>query len=183
MLRHWLRDLPAVERNARVTESGRPTVRVCFVCLGNICRSPTAEGVFRHLLAEAGLSARFTIDSAGTAGYHSGEAPDRRARAAGKRAGVVVDGAARQFLAQDFARFDHVIAMDSANLKDLCRLAQNSEARAKVRLLRSFDPTAPRDAPIPDPYYGDDAGFDHVLELCRTACRHLLEEIRREQVL
>ncbi|HYQ31226.1 MAG TPA: low molecular weight protein-tyrosine-phosphatase [Polyangiaceae bacterium] len=155
--------------------------RVCFVCLGNICRSPTAEGVFRHLVAEAGLSARFEIDSAGTAGYHTGDAPDRRARAAGKRAGIVVDGAARQFLTSDFARFDHVIAMDASNLRDLRRLAQSAELAKKIRLLRSFDPAAPPEAPVPDPYYGDDAGFDHVLELCRTACRHLLEEIRREQ--
>jgi len=165
-----------------VTASGGP-VRVCFVCLGNICRSPTAEGVFRHLVAEAGLTARFEIDSAGTAGHHLGEAPDRRARAAGKRAGIVVEGAARQFLASDFARFDHVIAMDRSNLDDLRRLARNAEALAKLRLLRSFDPQAPQDAPVPDPYYGDDAGFDQVLELCRTACRHLLEEIRREQQL
>ena len=161
--------------------SSSPPVRVCFVCLGNICRSPTAEGVFRHIVAEAGLSARFEIDSAGTAGYHSGEAPDRRARAAGQRAGIVVAGAARQFLPGDFARFDHVIAMDASNQKDLRRLAPNSEAAAKVRLLRSFDPRAPQNAPIPDPYYGDDAGFDHVLELCRSACQHLLEEIQREQ--
>jgi len=162
------------------TRSSVP-IRVCFVCLGNICRSPTAEGVFRHLVAEAGLSARFEIDSAGTAGYHSGEAPDRRARAAGKRAGIAIEGAARQFLAADFARFDHVIAMDASNLNDLRRLAPGAEAAAKVRLLRSFDPTAPKSAPIPDPYYGDDAGFDDVVELCRTACQHLLEELRREQ--
>jgi protein-tyrosine phosphatase len=158
-------------------------IRVCFVCLGNICRSPTAEGAFRQLVAEAGLTARFEIDSAGTAGYHAGEAPDSRARAAGKRAGVLVDGAARQFLVEDFARFDRVIAMDAANLKDLQRLAPTAAARAKLRLLRSFDPAAPEQAPIPDPYYGDDAGFDHVLELCLTACRHLLEEIRREHQL
>jgi protein-tyrosine phosphatase len=162
-----------------VTQSGGP-VRVCFVCLGNICRSPTAECVFRHLVAEAGLTARFEIDSAGTAGYHRGDAPDSRARAAGKRAGILVDGAARQFLADDFARFDYVIAMDASNLEDLRRLASRSEA-AKIRLLRSFDPAAPKDAPVPDPYYGDDADFDHVLELCRTACQHLLEEIRPEQ--
>jgi protein-tyrosine phosphatase len=165
-----------------VTESsGR--VRVCFVCLGNICRSPTAEGVFRHLVAEAGLTARFEIDSAGTAGHHQGQAPDRRARAAGKRAGIVVGGAARQFLASDFAEFDHVLAMDPSNLNDLRRLARSAEASAKIRLLRSFDPGAPKDAPVPDPYYGDDAGFDHVLELCRAACRHLLQEIRREHQL
>ena len=165
-----------------MTASGRP-IRVCFVCLGNICRSPTAEGVFRHLVAEAGLSAHFEIDSAGTAGYHSGEPPDHRARAAGRRAGIVVDGAARQFLARDFTRFDHVLAMDASNLNDLRKLARSDEGSGKVRLLRSFDPAAPDGAPVPDPYYGDDAGFDHVLELCRTACQHLLEEIRREHRL
>ncbi|HEY0463315.1 MAG TPA: low molecular weight protein-tyrosine-phosphatase [Polyangiaceae bacterium] len=165
-----------------MTRSGGP-VRVCFVCLGNICRSPTAEGVFRHLVAEAGLTSSFEIDSAGTAGYHSGDAPDRRARAAGKRAGIVVAGAARQFLAGDFERFDYVLAMDSANLKELRRLTGSAEAAAKIRLLRSYDPGAPKDAPVPDPYYGDDAGFDHVVELCRVACQHLLDEIRREQRL
>lgn len=159
------------------------TVRVCFVCLGNICRSPTAEGVFRHLVAQAGLSDHFEIDSAGTADYHTGDAPDRRARAAGKRAGIVIDGAARPFVRADFARFDHVIAMDASNVRDLGYIAPSPEATAKIRLLRSFDPQAETDAPVPDPYYGDDAGFDHVLELCRTACRHLLEEIRRERRL
>jgi protein-tyrosine phosphatase len=158
-------------------------VRVCFVCLGNICRSPTAEGVFRHLASEAGLSSAFEIDSAGTAGYHSGEPPDHRARAAGKRAGIPVGGSARQFVAADFARFDHVIAMDAANAKDLRRIAPSHEASNKIRLLRSFDPAAVSNAPIPDPYYGEEQSFDDVLELCRTACRHLLEEIRKERRL
>jgi protein-tyrosine phosphatase len=153
------------------------------VCLGNICRSPTAEGVFRHLVAEAGLTSAFEIDSAGTAGYHSGEPPDHRARAAGKRAGIVIGGRARQFLAADFARFDHVVAMDVANAKDLRRIAASDEACAKIRLLRSFEPEAPANAPIPDPYYGEEQGFDDVLELCRTACRYLLEELRKEQRL
>ena len=155
-------------------------VRVCFVCLGNICRSPTAEGVFRHLVAQAGLAGAFEIDSAGTAGYHSGEAPDPRARAAGKRAGIPVGGKARQFQAADFERFEYVVAMDSKNEADLRRIAVTREARAKIRLLRSFDPAAPANAPVPDPYYGDDSGFDHVLELCRTSCQHLLEQIRGE---
>lgn len=165
-----------------MTHPGNP-IRVCFVCLGNICRSPIAEAVFRHLVAEAELTASFEIDSAGTAGYHSGETPDPRARAAGKRAGIVVGGAARQFLARDFARFDRVLAMDASNLNDLRRLAPNAELAEKVRLLRSYDPDAPKNAPVPDPYYGDEAGFDHVLELCRVACRNLLQEIRREQGL
>ena len=155
-------------------------IRVCFVCLGNICRSPIAEGVFRFLVSEAGLAADFEIDSAGTAGYHSGEPPDRRARAAGKRAGIVVGGQARQFLAKDFARFERVIAMDANNLADLRRIAPSPEQSGKVRLMRSFDPEAPPNAPIPDPYYGEDRDFDEVLELCRTACEHLLQEIRKE---
>ena len=155
--------------------------RICFVCLGNICRSPTAEGVFRHLVTQAGQGAAFEIDSAGTAGHHTGESPDRRARAAGERAGIVVSGEARRFVAADFSRFDHVIAMDAANLTDLRRLAPNPDAARKIRLLRSFDPAAAPNAPIPDPYYGDDQGFDHVLELCRSACQHLLQELCRER--
>ena len=155
-------------------------IAVCFVCLGNICRSPTAEGVFRYLVAEAGLEAEFEIDSAGTAGYHVGDPPDARARAAGERAGIPVGGQARQFTARDFARFDFVIAMDGSNFVDLRRIAPSPEAAKKIRLLRSFDPAAAANAAVPDPYYGPDSGFDEVLELCRTACRHLLEELRRE---
>ncbi len=158
-------------------------VRVCFVCLGNICRSPTAEGVFRHLVADAGLTDSFEIDSAGTASYHTGDAPDVRARAAGERAGITVNGKARQFLASDFTRFDYVIAMDFSNQANLRRLAPDHEAATKVRLLRSFDPAAAVNAPIPDPYYGDEAGFDDVLELCRVACHHLLAGIRAKHGL
>jgi protein-tyrosine phosphatase len=158
-----------------------PVIRVCFVCLGNICRSPTAEGVFRHLVAEAKLADAFQIDSAGTAGYHAGDAPDARARAAGKRAGIAVGGRARQFLASDLARFEYVIAMDASNLSDLKRLP--GAASSKLRLLRSFDPEAPARAPIPDPYYGDERGFDEVVQLCLVACRHLLQEIRTEHGL
>lgn len=158
-------------------------VRVCFVCLGNICRSPTAEGVFRHLVSEAELAHAFEIDSAGTAGYHAGDAPDRRARAAGKRAGIAISGRARQFVAGDFSRFDYVIAMDSSNHADLTKLARSPEIAKKIRLLRSYDPDAPTGAPIPDPYYGGDADFDEVLALCRTACAQLLAKIRRDHAL
>ena len=151
------------------------------MCLGNICRSPTAEGVFRHLVNEAGLSDAFEIESAGTAGHHRGEPPDTRARAAGKRAGIEVHGHARQFVRRDFNRFDYVVAMDPANLDDLSALAAGLAQQTKPRLLRSFDPAAPPHAPVPDPYYGGDEGFDEVVELCRTACRHLLREIRAER--
>ena len=158
-------------------------IGVCFVCLGNICRSPTAEGVFRHLVSAAGLAEAFEIDSAGTAGYHTGEPPDHRARAAGKRAGIPIAGKGRQFLSSDFQRFDHVIAMDAMNLADLTRLARSPGSLSKLRLLRSFDPAAPAEAPIPDPYYGSDDDFDEVLQLCLVACRHLLQQIRAERGL
>src|SRR6478735_8086894 len=97
--------------------------RILFVCLGNICRSPTAEGVMRHLVREAGLEPQIAVDSAGTAGYHSGDSPDRRARAAGARRGIAIEGAARQFKRGDFQRFDYVLAMDGSNLDDLAELA------------------------------------------------------------
>lgn len=157
-------------------------VSVCFVCLGNICRSPTAEGVFRSLVAEAGLDGVIRIDSAGTAGYHAGEPPDARACSAARRRGIVVGGRARQFRASDFHEFDYVLAMDGSNLSDLRRLYPE-KPRAKLGLLRSFDDTAPENAAVPDPYYGGDDGFDEVLDQCLRACRGLLEHIRREHRL
>lgn len=137
----------------------------------------------RHLVREAGLEHAIDVDSAGTAGYHTGELPDSRARAAAQRRGIVMVGRARQFKALDFEHFDYVLAMDAANLRDLRALAKNSGARAKLRLLRAFDPAAPAEAAVPDPYYGGDAGFDEVLDLCDAACRGLLEHIRREHGL
>src|SRR5688572_14295738 len=113
-------------------------VRVCFVCLGNICRSPTAEGVMRHLVREVGLEHAIEVESAGTGGYHAGEAPDARASAAGRRRGIAIEGAARQFRKQDFARFDYVVAMDASNLDALLGIAPPEHA-AHVALLRSFD--------------------------------------------
>lgn len=138
----------------------------------------------RHLVREAGLDERFSIDSAGTAGYHTGEAPDRRARAAGARRGIEIAGAARQFKRADFLRFDYVLAMDRANEQDLRELVPNDEvALAKIHLLRSFDPKSPGGADVPDPYYGGDEGFDHVLDLCLAACRGFIDRLRREQRL
>jgi protein-tyrosine phosphatase len=158
-------------------------VSVCFVCLGNICRSPTAEGVMRHIVREAGLEHEVRVDSAGTGSWHVGEAPDRRARAAGRRRGIDVGGAARQFQRADFSRFEYVVAMDGANFDDLAELAPNAAARSKLHLLRSFDPASPPNAAVPDPYYGGDEGFDEVVELCLAACRRLLERIRKDHGL
>ena len=152
-------------------------IRVCFVCLGNICRSPTAEGVFRHLVAEAGCADAFEIDSAGTAAYHAGERPDRRSQATARARGVELPGRARQFVREDFARFDHVLAMDDDNYGALVRLAPDEAARAKVALLRSFDPAAPPRAEVPDPYFGGPDGFDRVFDICMAACRGLLARL------
>jgi protein-tyrosine phosphatase len=153
-------------------------VRICFVCLGNICRSPTAEAVMRHLLAQAGMSGQVAVESAGTGDWHIGEPRDPRSSAMGKARGVPLSGTARQFRAPDFDRYDHVIAMDRSNQKALLAMARNDADRAKVRLLRSFDPASPPDADVPDPYY--DGGFDRVFDICEAACQGLLDHLRRE---
>jgi protein-tyrosine phosphatase len=154
-------------------------IRISFVCLGNICRSPTAEAVMRHLVREVGLEGQVQIDSAGTGGWHVGEPRDRRSCEVGQRRGIPLTGRARQFIAQDFARFDHVLAMDGQNLESLLELAPDDVARTKIRLLRSFDPASPPDADVPDPYHGGPRGFDLVFDICEAACRGLLVEIRR----
>lgn len=158
----------------------RGEIRLCFVCLGNICRSPTAEAVMRHLVKEAGLSDRVEIESAGTGDWHVGETRDRRSREVGERRGIPLGGRARQFVAADFARFEHVLAMDQKNLNDLRAMAPDEAAQGKVRLLRSFDPLGGEDADVPDPYYGGEDGFDHVFDVCQAACEGLLAQVRRE---
>ena len=158
-------------------------LRLCFVCLGNICRSPIGEGVMRHLLERAGLADKVEVDSAGTAGYHAGEPPDARARAAGRRLGIEVAGRARQFKRADFERFDYVLAMDSSNLDDLAELARDPELRKRLHLLRGFDPTSLPGASVPDPYYGGDEDFDDVVRICLAACGPLLDVLRREHGL
>jgi len=137
----------------------------------------------RHLVREARLENEVLVDSAGTGSWHVGEEPDRRARSAGRKRGIEVCGAARQFQRGDFAKFDYVVAMDSANYAELAELAPNAEARKKLYLLRSFDPASPKDASVPDPYHGGAEGFDEVIELSLAACRPLLERIRRDHGL
>src|SRR5262245_12434090 len=155
-------------------------VRICFVCLGNICRSPTAEAVMRHLVEQEGLAKRIAVESAGTGDWHVGDPPDRRARAVGEKRGIRLSGTARQFTESDFARYDHVIAMDRSNRDELVGMAPDAAARGKVRLLRSFDASAPPDADVPDPYYGGPRGFDEVFDICERACRGLLDHLRRD---
>ena len=151
-------------------------MRILFVCMGNICRSPTAEGVMRRLLEDEGLDVE--IDSAGTGGWHAGEPPDERATLAARRRGVTLEGAARQVRPDDFRRFDLLIALDRSNLRELLARAPDEEAAEKVRLLREFDPAADGDLDVPDPYYGGDRGFETVLDMVEAACRGLIDELR-----
>jgi protein-tyrosine phosphatase len=151
-------------------------MRILFVCMGNICRSPTAEGVMRRLVEDAGVD--IEIDSAGIGGWHAGEPPDRRATLAARRRGITLDGAARQVTLEDFRRFDLLIALDRSNLRELLAIAPDEEAAEKVRLLREFDPGAGGDLDVPDPYYGGDRGFETVLDMVEAACRGLIDELR-----
>ena len=153
-------------------------VRLCFVCLGNICRSPTGEAVMRALVEERGLGDRIVIDSAGTGAWHAGHPPDGRATAEAAARGVAMGGRARQFTGDDFARFDLVLAMDGQNAADLRALAPDDESRDRVHLLRAFDPAAgPADTEVPDPYYGGPDGFADVFEMVDAACRGLLDHL------
>jgi protein-tyrosine phosphatase len=156
------------------------TVRLLFVCLGNICRSPTAEGVMRELVREQGLEQRIELDSAGTGAWHAGSAPDPRATAAAAAQGVALSGAARQVEPQDFERFDLILAMDRSNLRDLSAIAGSQHAREKLHLLREYDPASAgsSELDVPDPYYGGENGFGAVFELVQAACRGLLDELR-----
>jgi len=153
-------------------------VHVVFVCSGNICRSPIAEKVFAAELERAGLADGVRVTSAGTGGWHVGEPPDERATLAAGRRGVTLSGAAQQVTRQDFRRFDLLIALDRANLRELLAIAPDEEAAEKVRLLREFDPAASGDLDVPDPYYGGDRGFETVLDMVEAACRELLDELR-----
>jgi len=152
-------------------------VKVLFVCLGNICRSPTAEGVFRKIVIEAGLVEAIEIDSAGTHAYHVGEPPDRRAQAAAHRRGVDLSGLrGRQALAEDLVRFDYILAMDRENRENLLAICPDGHEH-KVRLFMEFAAGRMEDE-VPDPYFGGPSGFDRVLDMVEEAARGLLGDIR-----
>ncbi len=154
-----------------------PSYRICFVCLGNICRSPMAAVVMRELVSEAGLDVQ--VDSAGTGSWHIGCGANPPAVEALRRRGY--DGSAhvaRQFGPADFADYDRVVGLDRHNVADLRRLAPDHEQAAKIVLLRDFDPDAPADdRDVPDPYGGPDGEFDHTLDLVSAACRGLLDRL------
>ena len=151
-------------------------VSLCFVCLGNICRSPTAEGVFLNLLKEKGLLEHVSVDSAGTAAYHIGKRADARSRRHASLRGYELPSVARQLVVDDLQRFDFIFAMDQQNLEDIQSLASRSPnpARAQLMLFRDMVKGAAKGLSVPDPYYGGDAGFEEVLDICESACSDLL---------
>jgi protein-tyrosine phosphatase len=152
--------------------------RVCFVCTGNICRSPMAESVFRARVAEAGLDGRVEVDSAGTGGWHEGDGADPRTVSVLEESGYESDHRARRFEPSWFSRLDLVVALDSGHLRALRRLAPTPEYAARVRLLRSYDPAAGDDLDVPDPYYGGLDGFEECLEMVEAASEGLLAAVR-----
>jgi len=154
--------------------------RLLFVCLGNICRSPMAEGVFRQVAEEAGMGNRFEIDSAGMGDWHKGEAPDARAQKAARRRGIDISGqSARKVELEDFDDFDLLIAMDASNVADLYDIAPH-DARHKIRRFLEYAPHLGT-MDVPDPYYGGAQGFDHALDLIEAASRALLANLTEEE--
>ena len=155
-------------------------ISVCFVCTGNICRSPTAEGILAQLLTEAGLVDRISVDSAGTHAYGVGEPADRRSRETARARGIELESRGRQFEFADLDGFDYVIAMDRQNLSALQRLTRDPVRLRKIHLLRDFDADSRPGSDVPDPYSGGPEGFDRVFDQIEAACRGLLEALRVE---
>jgi protein-tyrosine phosphatase len=155
-------------------------IRVLFVCLGNICRSPLAEAVFRHEARKRGVEDRFEIDSAGTSGYHNGAPPDRRSAETARLRGVDVTGRSRQLGAADLRRFDWVIAMDAENLEEIEALKARAGGTARVHRLREWDPR-PDSPDVPDPYYGGARGFEDVHDIVERSAAGFLDHLLAQQ--
>lgn len=156
---------------------GNDRTSVLFVCLGNICRSPAAEGIMRHLVKEKLLDDDIQIDSAGVGAWHVGELPDRRMRSHGAAHGYDFCSRARQIRREDLQLFDYIIVMDRENFHDVTALASTDEERGKVRMMTDFCRQHPGHDVVPDPYYGGDRGFELVIELLEDACSGLLDDI------
>lgn len=152
------------------------STRVLFVCLGNICRSPSAENIMNHLVQQRQWADRVSCDSAGTASYHVGHPPDRRMAAAAKEFGITLKGQARQFDPADFDRFDWILAMDNLNYRDILARDVTKSYSHKVRLMCDFCRTH-TDKEVPDPYYGGPEGFTYVIELLLDACDGFLDQV------
>jgi protein-tyrosine phosphatase len=159
--------------------NNKDTYNVLFVCLGNICRSPAAEGIFIKLVKKQGLSDKIKVDSAGTAGYHAGELPDARMRRHGLRRDYKFDSLSRKFTSRDFDRFDLILAMDDSNYNNIVHLAPDLEAQGKVHRMMEFSKKYGYDH-VPDPYYSGAEGFELVLDLLEDACAGLLKKIKED---
>ncbi|MDJ1173588.1 low molecular weight protein-tyrosine-phosphatase [Roseofilum capinflatum] len=151
--------------------------KLLFVCLGNICRSPSAENIMNHLIAQRGLEDQIECDSAGTSAYHIGSSPDRRMAAAAAKQGIELKGKARQFQTEDFEAFDLILAMDKDNYRNILFLDQRNQYKDKVRLMCDFCTRHPQISEVPDPYYGGPEGFNQVIDLLMDACEGLLHQL------
>ena len=187
-LKEWLTGVAALTAAPNVSPNAAPnpasvTTRILMVCTGNICRSPTAEGVLRAKLQRAGLQDRVLVDSAGTQGYHTNEPPDVRAvRAAAQRGYQIGSLRARAMREQDFATFDWLLAMDQTHL-DWLNKRSLPQATGRIALLMPFARQHPGTQEVPDPYYGGPAGFEHVLDLLEDACEGVVDRLRAGQPL
>jgi len=152
------------------------TYKLLFVCLGNICRSPSAENIMNQLIEDAGLSAKIRCDSAGTSGYHIGAAPDRRMNLAAQKRGLELQGQSRKLKPSDLQTFDLILAMDRANYEDILYLDREGRYEDKVRMMCDFA-TEKSDREVPDPYYGGADGFDYVIDLLYDSCAGLLDHV------
>lgn len=151
--------------------------QICFVCLGNIVRSPLAESLFLHLAQQAGVAHKYEADSAGTGPWHVGESPDPRMRRVAARHGLSYKGRARQFQRQDLESFDLILAMDQDNYGELLQMAVNDDQRQKIHLLREFDLQGGPRAVVPDPYYGGIDGFEKTYQVIERSCFGLLQAL------
>jgi protein-tyrosine phosphatase len=152
-------------------------MKLLFVCLGNICRSPAAENIMNHLAAKAGIANQIECDSAGTGNYHVGSSPDHRMQAAAVKRNIPMIGSARQFTTADFTTFDLIIAMDRDNYQNILELDPQSQYRDKVKMMCDFATQHP-DKEVPDPYFGGAEGFDYVINLLTDACGGLLLQLQ-----
>lgn len=159
-----------------ITISAESPFKICFVCLGNICRSPTAEGVFQHLVNERGHQSYFEIDSAGTSAYHVGEPANSKSQQTANKHGITIHSKARQFEDVDLEYYDLILAMDRQNLSNLKRMDARGQYDYKVGMLRDYDPQ-PGDGEVPDPYYGGIQGFENVFQIVKRSCNRLLDQL------
>lgn len=156
-------------------------IHVLFVCLGNICRSPLAEAIFKHKVKQKGWSDRIEADSCGTGNYHIGDAPDPRTLANAKENGITIDHCGRQLIRQDLVDFDYILAMDKSNYRNILLLLDNEEHSPKVRLMREFDPEGKGE--VPDPYFGEEKGFQEVFDILDRTMDEFLNYLEQQYMM